>query len=318
MTTRGSTRAHAVGQEGCRPAPRRRPSRRARSPSGRRPGRGPRRRSPGRRHAARARWRPGRTARSGPGGACPCGRRRRPGSKPSTSAAMRVRKGDASKRLTSRIGDTPRGSAGRERLDPDPGRRDGSEAGHAAPGGARRALLVRQPPSRCLRSASAATPARVRPAMWLMNPGPMTWSAAKLPTSGQEGPSHSWTIRRWLPAPSSTSETSQQHVHPAGDASHVPVANYPRPGVVLHLRDPPGGIAQRAERPPRRHLDQALARTRPSAGIGPSGSGEGSSATPRRRRRPGRRRPGGAAQRCSSMVTKGLESARAGAAGRRR
>src|SRR5207247_4494512 len=48
--------------------------------------------------------------------------------------------------------------------------------------------------------------------------------------------------------------------HALRDTPHVPVAAFPRPPVHGHLRHPPHGITERAERPPRRHFHGATAR----------------------------------------------------------
>src|SRR5947207_2162102 len=55
------------------------------------------------------------------------------------------------------------------------------------------------------------------------------------------------------------------NVHALRDTPHVPVADFPGPPVHGHLRHPPHGITERAERPPRRHFHGATARYRAAA-----------------------------------------------------
>src|SRR5438876_1817433 len=50
------------------------------------------------------------------------------------------------------------------------------------------------------------------------------------------------------------------NVHALRDTPHVPVADFPGWPVHGHLRHPPHGITERAERPPRRHFHGATAR----------------------------------------------------------
>src|SRR3989449_3274245 len=47
------------------------------------------------------------------------------------------------------------------------------------------------------------------------------------------------------------------HVHPLRDTPHVAIADFPGAPVHRHFRHPPRRVAERAERPPRRHLDGA-------------------------------------------------------------
>src|SRR2546422_3278422 len=182
------------------------------------------------------------------------------GRKSGISAAMRLRKGVGSKRVSSR---TAERRATRPAHKPSTAVPIGVTAPTPVITTRRPEFVIVQARSASLRSLHVSFDPRQRPRRDPVDEhgpdheigrepadhGP--WGTAPIVQHGHEHVALG--RRRQMP----------QYGHAARDTPHVAVADLPRRRIDHHLGDPPRRIAQRAERAPRRHFDQTAPPSRP-------------------------------------------------------